>query len=313
MSVEQNTTEACSICFETLPHDPCKVDCGGNHEFCFDCICGWLELGCTCPLCRGKISLLTWGADVIPVGGTRSFSPAGQADSEEENFVFDGEENYQPVDYTGQLSCGRCKKPHGDQGHWRVCFGCMKEFCFDCFGPFDECIECTLGEVGGMDEGEIENKADYARRQREEIDRELDRESAIKKELLESEFLFAMERLIYSMSDGDVRVFDEDVCQLVREDLFGPLRCLFSLTAESNDTARPSSLIRSSATIRTLLYMSPDADESFGDYYNVVVSDLEGKICRYFEEKHIEINTAQTRAICDVVAETVARVLPPAE
>jgi hypothetical protein len=187
----------------------------------------------------------------------------------------------------------------------------MKGFCFDCFGPFDECIECTFGEVRGMDEGEIENKADYARRQREEIDRELDRESAIKKELLESEFLFAMERLIHSTSDGGVRVFDDDVCQLIREDLFGPLRCLFSLTAESNDTARPSSLIRSSATIRALLSMSPDTDESFDDYYNVVESDLEGKICRYFEGKRMQINAAQTRAICDVAAETIARVLPP--
>lgn len=52
----------CSICFGDLTRQNISNINGCNHQFCFDCICQWLNMNdnsCTCPNCRSEFTKIT--------------------------------------------------------------------------------------------------------------------------------------------------------------------------------------------------------------------------------------------------------------
>lgn len=65
---QNNNSESCVICLEAIP-SPCKavVTCG--HQFCLECIRGWVQTNRVCPLCKMEI---TWMRHTFADDGTHT-------------------------------------------------------------------------------------------------------------------------------------------------------------------------------------------------------------------------------------------------
>lgn len=146
MSEVQANDLSCAICLHPL-REPQTTDCRCVDLFCRECILRWCAQNASCPLCRHLFLTIT-DVNTNELSFLRAPPPVysddqnshGHSDSDVEDDISDGgTELYE--------ACVRCGQDVDAEDPYQQCRSCLTWYCYDCFGPFFYCLNCTLRDV----------------------------------------------------------------------------------------------------------------------------------------------------------------------